>query len=252
MLKRTLLIAALALSSLFAADDNALLLQRVAALPSVKAHGYVPLKVEPQGQLFVAYGYFDVAGRSPADPHRKVYADMYLSPDLETAVYGDGYNTHTGAHYTHTDMKAIAATEALTVGKGPLQVYLVADPHCPACKSFERQMAQYGDRATIHVVLVSLPMHPGAPDAIRCVLSHPKEERAKALTAIAEGKAVCEGKTPNPRLYALQMEAMEDSAQMLRTRATPSLYLEDGSPLQIPEFIAMMQKAKKPEKTAAK
>lgn len=251
MLPKLILSAALATLSLFAAGDtNATLIERVSALPSVKAHGYVPLKVQSQGQLYVAYGYFDVPGRTPADKHRKVFADMYLSPDLKTAVYGDGYNTQTGSHYVHTDMAAVKKTSALTIGHGPLQLYLVSDPHCPYCKRFEKELAAYEDLVTVHVVLISLPMHPKAPDAIRCVLSKPKTERETALLAIADGKNACEGGMQNPDVFALQMEAMETSASMLRVKGTPSLYLEDGAGLELNAFFKMMQDTR--EKNAKK
>lgn len=226
-------------------------LEQIAALPSVKAHRYVPLKVKRTGELFSVFGYFDVPGRLETDKHRKVYADMYLSQNLDVAVYGQGYNVATGSQYINTDLDSVDAAVALTIGHGPRHFYLVSDPHCPFCTQLEKELERFADAATFHIILIALPMHKQAPDAIRCVLSKPLHERGKALLAIADKQDPCSGESLNAALYDLPIEKAEDAASMLRVTGTPALFTADGMPYEINE-LARLAPAVEPGKVAAK
>jgi len=222
-------------------DELEVTLEQVEQLPSVKAHDFVPKSVQLAGELYLVHGYFDVPGRMPQDSHRKVFADMFLSKDLGTAVYGNGYNVKTGTQFRGIDLDEIRKNVAFSYGNGPEHFFFVTDPHCPFCKDFEKRMSKYADIATFDVLMIPLPMHRDAPDAIRCVLSNPKEKRYATLMEIANGNNPCVDSNISEAVYSLPMQAMENAANELRVNGTPSLFTADGNPFEIGEMEHLYQ-----------
>lgn len=217
-------------------------LEQIAALPSVRAHRFVPLRIKSVGTLYSVYGYFDVPARLPSEANRKMYAEMYLTRDLDVAVYGQGYNVKTGAQYVNLDLDSVEKAVALTIGHGPRHYYLVSDPHCPFCTRLEKQLEAYADEATFHIILIALKMHKDAPNAVRCVLSKPMKDRGGALLQIADKKDPCGGKVLPAEPYALQMLQAEDAASILKVSGTPALFDAHGRPMEIAE----LERLKKP------
>ena len=158
-----------------------LTLEQVKDLPIVKAHKFVPESIKSAGGVYMVRGYFDT-------PQRRMAAGMFLSENLETAVYGRGFNTQNAIEYKLFNAKSARKNTIITYGNGPQHFYIVADPHCPACKQFEKDLVKYKDTATFHIILIAIKnLHPEAEDAIRYIATLEQSKRYDALIKIADG-----------------------------------------------------------------
>jgi len=102
-------------------------------------------------------------------------------------------------------------------------------------------------------VLVSLPMHPEAPNAIRYILSKESDaDRFSALLEIANNKE--DYKTFKPQdgeKSKAKMDAMENLSKALRVTGTPSIFGIDGMAIPMQFFAYLDQELKQQEASNA-
>lgn len=210
-------------------DTDNQLLEAVARLPLARTHRFIPQKVMDGGDaLHMIKGYFDT-------PQGKKYAVMFVTPDLSTVVYGQAFDTGTVKRYSPVDTEELKAASVYTIGHGPDEFFLVSDPLCPYCMSLEKRLADYADKATFHLLFISLPMHPKAPDAIAHILSKEGDKaRHAAAVEIAKGSKTFVGTDKTPALK--QMARIERLAGELNAQGTPSLFSMDGEPVPMRVF----------------
>lgn len=124
------------------------------------------------------------------------------------------------------DFKSLPLDLAIKIkrGDGRRVLAMFADPHCPACEQFERQLAQVGD-ITIYVFMYPV-IHPELIAQSRAVWCSP--DRAKAWNALAlhgrlpRAKPTCA--TPIDKILAL--------GRRLQIWVTPTLFLADGERIE--------------------
>ncbi len=210
-------------------DTDSQLLEAVSRLPLAKTHRFIPQKVMDGGSaLHMIKGYFDT-------PKGKTYAVMFVTPDLGTALYGQAFDTNTVKRYSPVDTEELKSASVYTIGDGPDEFFLVSDPLCPYCMSLEKRLAEYADKATFHLLFISLPMHPRAPEAIAYILSKEGDEaRHAAAVEIAKGSKSFVGTDKKPA--AREMARIERLAGELNTQGTPSLFSMDGEPVPMRVF----------------
>jgi thiol:disulfide interchange protein DsbC len=110
-------------------------------------------------------------------------------------------------------------------GSGKRVLAMFSDPYCPACRQFERALAQVDD-VTIYVFMYPV-IRPENADHSRAVWC--SADRAKAwleLAAAAQPKVPEAGAScPNP------VDKLVDYGQKLGVNSTPTLFLANGERL---------------------
>ena len=107
-------------------------------------------------------------------------------------------------------------------GNGKRVLAMFSDPYCPACRSFERQLAQVDD-VTIYVFMYPV-IRPENADHSRAVWC--SADRAKSWLALAAG--------PRPRVPEAAptcddpVDRVLDLGRSLRINSTPTLILPSG------------------------
>lgn len=110
-------------------------------------------------------------------------------------------------------------------GNGKRVLAMFSDPYCPACRQFERALAQVDD-VTVYVFIYPV-IRPENADHSRAVWCSP--DRAKAwleLAAAAQPKVPQAGSScPNP------LEKVHELGRKLGVNSTPTLFLTNGERL---------------------
>ena len=182
-----------------------------------------------------------IEGIQPA-PVPGLWEVRYRSDDGVQILYSDATGTHviqgrifelrSDRDLTEERMRKLNAVRFdslpldLTVkvqrGSGKRVMAMFSDPYCPACRSFERTLAQIDD-ITIYIFMypVIRPENAGHSRAVWC-----SPDRAKAwleLAAAAQPKVPAAGAScANP------VDQVLAAGRKLRVNATPTLFLANG------------------------
>ena len=107
-------------------------------------------------------------------------------------------------------------------GKGKRVLAMFSDPYCPACRQFERTLAQVDD-VTIYVFMYPV-IRPENVDHSRAVWC--STDRAKAWLELAAG---AQPKVPDaPKNCANPVDKVVDVGQKLGVNSTPTLFFANG------------------------
>lgn len=250
------LLATASLTLLFGAEASKALapitIGEVEALPMVKAHKFVPTKLADGGSLYMVKGYFDT-------PRKKIPAQLFLSADLKTGVYGRGYNAETPKEYLSFLPEKISADAAMTIGNGPFEMFVISDPLCPFCKQLELKLHEYSEIATFKIIFLPLTrLHPKAPIAIKQILAQDGDKaREEMMLAIAKDESVIKDPTPalskekNKELDE-QIARMSMHARDLGAEGTPSIFTTDGEKIEVRQLDMVKRNVEAAKEKAGK
>jgi thiol:disulfide interchange protein DsbC len=174
-------------------------------------------------------GLFEVRFRTHQGP-QIVYTDAQAT----NIIVGSIYDARTDRNLTEEQMNKLLAIDfgslplrdavKITRGNGRRVLAMFSDPYCPACQSFEKQLARVND-ITIYVFMYPV-IHPELTEQSRSVWCSP--DRAKAWLDLAlrgrKPTAAPDCETPIDRNLALGAE--------LGINSTPTLFLADGARLR--------------------
>jgi thiol:disulfide interchange protein DsbC len=107
-------------------------------------------------------------------------------------------------------------------GSGKRVLAMFSDPYCPACRSFERALAQVDD-ITIYVFMYPV-IRPENADHSRAVWCSPDRARAWLELAAAPRPKVPEA----PASCANPVDKLIEMGQRLGVNSTPTLFLANG------------------------
>lgn len=230
LIKSITLISALTVGAIASNNTESItLLKKVEALPMVKAHKYKPEKIKDIGDLYLVKGNFKipaVGGR----PAMNKFAVMYLTKNLKTAVYGQGFDTQTSQSYKPFSVDKIKANAGLVYGSGTDEYILVVDPLCPVCMEFDKTLPKYEKEVKMYFVFLPLKrLHPTAPQAIRYILSQKTNaEKIQAMQKISHGDKEYLNHKDFSNTIDKQMALHERYSNELGATGTPSLYRSNG------------------------
>lgn len=216
--------------------SNKDILQKVSELKITKLHHFTPKQVLDGGSTYLIKGTFTL-------PDKTISSIMNVTKDFKTVIYGQAFNAENGQPYSQFTEDELREASGFTYGTGPTEVLIFTDPLCPYCKNLEKELSKYKNYITAHIILIALPMHKEAPDAIRYVLNKKNDtERYEALIEIANGKTSFKEETYDEKtLNRLnkKWEQMEGYAKDLKVTGTPSLYDIKGIPMDM-QFFGML------------
>lgn len=224
-MKKILTAGVIFCSSLLLADakSDEAIIEKIQALPMAKAHKFVTQEIKDGGSLIFAKGYFDT-------PRGKQQAMMYVSQDFKTAVYGRGFDTNTGKEYTSFSIEELKSKAGMVYGSGKTEYFLVVDPLCPVCMTFDKTLPKYEKEMKMYVLFMPLlSLHPEASKAIAQIISQDTQEAKHAeMQKISNGnKDYLQIKEIEPSIQA-QIDTQTALAQELGARGTPTLYTASG------------------------
>ncbi|MGE5129993.1 MAG: DsbC family protein [Sphingomonadaceae bacterium] len=170
-------------------------------------------------------GLFEVRLRTHEGPQI-----VYTDAQANNIIVGSIYDTKTNRNLTEEQMNKLLAIKfdslplqdavKITRGNGRRVLAMFADPHCPACEKFERELARVDD-ITVYVFMYPV-IHPELTEQSRAVWCSP--DRAKAWLDLAlNGKvpvAQASCSTPIDRNLALGAQ--------LGVNSTPTLFFANG------------------------
>lgn len=210
--------------NVFAEDTltNAQVIEKIKTLPVVKQHRFTPTEIIDGGSMIYAKGHFTMNRGTRS-------AGMFVSPDYETIVYGRGFSADGTEEYRPFSVDEIKENAAFTFGSGKHEYFLVVDPLCSACKSFDKTLHKYEKTAKFHVIFKELrQFHPKGPKALAYVLSGKTDkEKYERLMSISNGDTAFmkhEITDENRKTLAIH----ERFTSELGTKHTPSLYSDSG------------------------
>lgn len=217
-------------------ESDSEIMAKVSAMPISRMHRFSPEKVMDGGSTYLLKGYFML-------PNGKLPAFIFVTKDYKTAIYGQAFNTENGQPYSQFTADEVRNAAAITYGNGSNEIVIVSDPMCPYCVRLEKELPKYKDLITAHIVLISLPMHKDAPEAVRYILSKKGDtERFAALSEIGNGKTTFkEQKLEGTELEEAKrkQQKMEEFARELKAQGTPSLFDIKGAPMAM-DFFRML------------
>jgi thiol:disulfide interchange protein DsbC len=176
-------------------------------------------------------GLFEVRFRGPDGGVQVIYTDVTATH----IIVGRIYEARTDRNLTEERTRKLNAVkfESLPLdqavkiqrGNGKRVLAMFSDPYCPACRQFERALAQIDD-ITIYVFMYPV-IRPENADHSRAVWC--STDRAKAWLELAaaprpkvpEAGATC----PNP------VDKVLDTGRKLGVNSTPTLFLANGERL---------------------
>src|SRR5262245_32888778 len=218
MMKTLLLTAALLASSLAAANEAAIRKALEPKLSSSKIEGIQPGPMP---------GLWEVRLRT-AEGMRLIYTDANGS----YVIQGTIYETRSDRNLTEERMRKLNAIkfeslpldQAVKVqrGNGKRVMAMFSDPYCPACRQFERTLAEI-DNVTIYVFMypVIRPQNADHSRAVWCSTDRAKawlELAAAAKPKVPEAAPSC----PNP------VDKLVEVGHKLGVNSTPTLFLASG------------------------
>jgi thiol:disulfide interchange protein DsbC len=176
-------------------------------------------------------GLWEVRFRTPDGSQRVIYTDAAGA----YVIQGSIYDVRTDRDLTEERMRKLNAIkfEALPLdlavkiqrGNGKRVLAMFSDPYCPACRQFERTLAQVDD-VTIYVFMYPV-IQPKNADHSRAVWC--SADRAKAWLELAAGQRpkVPEAppSCPNP------VDKVVEAGHKLGVNSTPTLFLANGERL---------------------
>ena len=219
MLNRLLLlIAALALSSAALAADDAKLRRTLEPKLGVQIDGIEPGPVP---------GLYEVRYRSPQGVQV-----IYVDATGNYVIQGKIYDLRAERDLTEERLRKLNAIkfESLPLelavkiqrGDGKRVLAMFSDPYCPACRQFERSLAQV-DNVTIYVFMYPV-IRPENTDHSRMVWC--SADRAKAWLELA---AAPKPKVPNAaKSCSDPVDKVLKLGRSLAVNSTPTLFLANG------------------------
>jgi thiol:disulfide interchange protein DsbC len=176
-------------------------------------------------------GLWEVRFRGQDGTLRLVYTDAVANH----VIQGNIYDVRTDRDLTEERMRKLTAIkfdslpldQAVKVqrGNGKRVLAMFSDPYCPACRQFERTLAQVDD-ITIYVFMYPV-IRPENADHSRAVWCSP--DRAKAWLELAAA--------PRPKVpeagarCANPVDKVVEVGRKLGVNSTPTLYLANGERL---------------------
>jgi len=171
-------------------------------------------------------------------PVRGLYEVRYRSPQGGGVIYTDAtathiiagkiYETRTGRNLTDAiKFESLPLDLAVKVqrGNGKRVLAMFSDPYCPACRNFERVLAQMDD-ITIYVFMYPV-IRPENIDHSRAVWCSP--DRSKAWLELA---AAPRPKLPEaPASCANPVDTLVELGHRLGVNSTPTLFFSNGERL---------------------
>ncbi len=204
-------------------DEEKAIMEKIKAMPIVKAHKFVPEKLKDGGSLLFVKGYFHT-------PRRDVPASMFVTKDYKTMVYGRGFDSQTTKEYHPFSIAEIKEKAGLIYGSGTDEYILVVDPLCSACVNFEKTLPLYEKEIKLYVLFMPLSMHKTAPEAVYSILSEKtQEDKWKKLQSIAHGSKDFEKIKEIPNEYKKYIKDQRKLAMELGVKGTPTLFTGEGS-----------------------
>ncbi len=229
--------------------NEAEILLKISETQIAKLHHFTPKKIMDGGSTYLVKGYFEI-------PSGFINAFAYITKDFKTIIYGQAFDTKTGEIYSQFLPEELRKASALTYGNGKHEVFIVSDPLCPYCMRLEKELPKYKDLITVHILLISLPMHKEAPDAIRYILSKNGDaQRFEALTEISNGKTPYSGAEYNVEILDKlnkKINEMERLGQEMKVSGTPSLFDIKGTPMAMNFFSMLDQEIATNQKNSPK
>lgn len=154
----------------------------------------------------------------------------YTDPNGNYLIEGNLYDAKSTRNLTEERIRKLSAIDFETLpldlavrvqrGSGRRVMAVFADPYCPACLQFERELAQVDD-ITLYVFMfpVIRPEHADQSRAVWC-----SADRAKAWLELAQRhkRPVASATCRNP------VDQILDLGRTLNVRATPTIYFANG------------------------
>jgi thiol:disulfide interchange protein DsbC len=176
-------------------------------------------------------GLWEVRFRAPDGSQRLIYTD----PAGAYVIQGSIYDVRTDRDLTEERMRKLNAIkfEALPLdlavkiqrGNGKRVLAMFSDPYCPACRQFERALADVDD-ITVYVFMYPV-IRPENADHSKAVWCSP--DRGKAWLELAAG--------PRPKVpeagarCANPVDKVLEAGRKLGVNSTPTLFLANGERL---------------------
>ena len=170
-------------------------------------------------------GLFEVRLRTHSGPQI-----VYTDAQANNIIVGSIYDTKSNRNLTEEQINKLLAIKfaslplqdavKITRGNGRRVLAMFADPHCPACEKFERELARVDD-VTVFVFMYPV-IHPELTEQSRAIWCSP--DRAKAWIDLAlHGRApVAQASCSTPIERNLELGAQ------LGVNATPTLFFTNG------------------------
>jgi thiol:disulfide interchange protein DsbC len=233
---RCLLLAALLAWSALAPADEATIRRNLEPRLGVKIDGVQPGPVQ---------GLFEVRFRTP-DGVQLVYVDATGT----YVIQGKIYDLRTDRDLTEERLRKLNAIkfESLPLelavkvqrGNGKRVLAMFSDPYCPACRQFERVLAQL-DNITVYVFMYPV-IRPENADHSRAVWCAP--DRVKAWLDLA---AAPKPKLPDaPKGCGDPVDKVLKLGRSLGVNSTPTLFLANGERLagglSAPDLVELLDR----------
>jgi len=229
MFRLIISISALLIGSLnlfaISSEKNALknieLLNKIQALPMAKAHKFIPVDIKDGGSLILATGYFNT-------PRGKRQTSLFLSKDLQTGIYGRGFDTKTAQEYKSFEIDELKESAGIVYGTGKDEYFLVIDPLCSACMNFDKTLPKYEKEIKLYIIFMSI--NPNHDNAINYILSKKTDkEKFKTLLSISKIKKQYEKIKISSKEVQQSVAKQKELSQKLGTTHTPTLYTKEAS-----------------------
>jgi len=175
---------------------------------------------------------------------------IYTNADATHIIIGRIVDAKTDRDLTEERMRKLATINMDTLpydlavkvqrGNGKRTLVIFSDPHCPACKQFEKVLATVDD-ITIHYFMYPV-IRPELADQSRAVWCAP--DRSKAWLDLAlRGKPI----PGAPKCESAPIDKVVELGSKLGIRSTPTMFLATGERLRggtsAAELKAMLDEA---------
>jgi thiol:disulfide interchange protein DsbC len=217
-MKKIILLAGLALSTSVQANEAQIRKALESKLGGAKIEGVQPAPVA---------GLWEVRVRTQGG-----LRILYTNATATHVIDGSIHEVSTNRDLTEERLRKLNAIkfDALPLdlavkvqrGNGKRVLAMFSDPYCPACRQFERTLAQVDD-VTIYVFMYPV-IRPENVDHSRAVWC--STDRAKAWLELAAG---AQPKVPDaPKSCANPVDKVVDVGQKLGVNSTPTLFFANG------------------------
>lgn len=154
----------------------------------------------------------------------------YTDPNGAYLIEGNLYDAKSTKNLTEERIRKLSAIDFETLpldlavrvqrGNGKRVMAIFADPYCPACLQFEKELAQVDD-ITLYVFMFPV-IRPELADQSRAVWCSADRARAWLDLAQRHKRPVANSTCRNP------VDQILDLGRTLNVRATPTLYFANG------------------------
>jgi thiol:disulfide interchange protein DsbC len=159
---------------------------------------------------------------------------------------GSAYDKEGNAIFFPKEVKAIQEGVAFSYGKGSKEIYIVTDPECPYCISFEKSVAGKLDDYKVHVILFPLSFHKKSPAMVEWIMQGKDDAQKKKrfdeilLKGSTRYQALIKD-AKKPFVYSKTvgkaMQKMDKAVLELNVRGTPSVYDTNFNPLSQEQIL---------------